>query len=134
MNRRTTSAIRLTVALLLALAWGLSLLPAAQAQAAGGNLIGRLENPAREVVDAGAGLIFALIGDRPVLSLNMVYSEDEKHAAVPQGLGREVDGDQGARCGAPCEIRRTRRRPHELGDRPTARADEGAPGRKRDLL
>src|SRR5437763_1561209 len=42
MNRRTTSAIRLSVALLLALAWGLSLLPAAQAQAAGGNLIGRV--------------------------------------------------------------------------------------------
>src|SRR3954447_10978573 len=42
MNRRTTSAIRLTVALLLALAWGLSLLPAAQAQAAGGNLLGRV--------------------------------------------------------------------------------------------
>src|SRR5436305_11126544 len=42
MNRRTTSAIRLSVALLLALAWGLSLLPAAQAQTAGGNLIGRV--------------------------------------------------------------------------------------------
>ncbi|HEY2291987.1 MAG TPA: TonB-dependent receptor [Thermoanaerobaculia bacterium] len=42
MNRRTTSAIRLTVALLLALAWGLSLPPAARAQAAGGNLIGRV--------------------------------------------------------------------------------------------
>src|SRR4051812_17129470 len=42
MNRRTTSAIRLTVALLLVLAWGLSLLPAAQAQAAGGNLLGRV--------------------------------------------------------------------------------------------
>ena len=44
MNRRTTSAIRLAVALLLALAWGLSLLPAAQAQATGGNLIGRVQD------------------------------------------------------------------------------------------
>src|SRR5947208_5020276 len=43
MNRRTTSAIRLSVALLLVLAWGLSLLPAAQAQATGGNLIGRAQ-------------------------------------------------------------------------------------------
>jgi hypothetical protein len=43
MNRRTTSAIRnLAVVALLALAWGLALLPAAQAQTAGGNLIGRV--------------------------------------------------------------------------------------------
>ncbi len=42
MNRRTTSAIRLAVAALLVLAWGLALLPAAQAQTAGGNLIGRV--------------------------------------------------------------------------------------------
>jgi len=43
MNRRTTSAIRLTVAVLLVLAWGLSLLPAAQAQTAGGSVIGRIQ-------------------------------------------------------------------------------------------
>jgi hypothetical protein len=43
MNRRTTSAIRhFAVAALLALAWGLSLLPAAHAQATGGNLIGKV--------------------------------------------------------------------------------------------
>ncbi|HEY0554323.1 MAG TPA: carboxypeptidase-like regulatory domain-containing protein, partial [Thermoanaerobaculia bacterium] len=43
MNRRTTSTIRhFAVAALLALAWGLSLLPAAHAQATGGNLIGRV--------------------------------------------------------------------------------------------
>ena len=44
MNRRTTSAIRLLVAALLVLAWGLSLPPAAQAQAAGGNLIGHVQD------------------------------------------------------------------------------------------
>jgi hypothetical protein len=43
MNRRTTSAIRLAVAALLMLAWGLALLPAAQAQTSGGNLIGRVQ-------------------------------------------------------------------------------------------
>ena len=43
MNRRTMSAIRpLAVAALLALAWGLSLLPAVHAQTAGGTLIGRV--------------------------------------------------------------------------------------------
>ena len=43
MKRRTTSAIRhFAVAALLALAWGLSLLPAAHAQATGGNLIGKV--------------------------------------------------------------------------------------------
>jgi nickel-dependent lactate racemase len=49
-------------------------------------LIGRLANPARDVVDAGARLIFDLVGHRPVLSLNMVYTEDADHQAVPQGL------------------------------------------------
>src|SRR5690349_13290234 len=44
MNRRTTSAMRLAVAALLVLAWGLALLPAAQAQTAGGNLIGRVQD------------------------------------------------------------------------------------------
>ncbi len=44
MIRRTTSAIRLMVAALLVLAWGLALLPAAQAQTAGGNLIGRVQD------------------------------------------------------------------------------------------
>ena len=45
MNRRTTSAIRqLAVAALLALAWGLSLLPAVQAQTSGGTLIGRIQD------------------------------------------------------------------------------------------
>ncbi len=44
MNRRTTSAMRFAVAALLVLAWGLALLPAAQAQTAGGNLIGRVQD------------------------------------------------------------------------------------------
>jgi outer membrane receptor protein involved in Fe transport len=45
MNRRTTSAIRnLAVVALLALAWGLSLMPAAQAQATGANIIGKVQD------------------------------------------------------------------------------------------
>lgn len=45
MNRRTTSAIRnLAVVALLALAWGLSLMPAARAQTAGANIIGRVQD------------------------------------------------------------------------------------------
>jgi len=50
------------------------------------SIIGRLHNPARDVVDEGARHIFRLIGRRPVLSLNMVYTEDEQHQAVPRGL------------------------------------------------
>jgi nickel-dependent lactate racemase len=49
-------------------------------------IIGRLDNPARQVVDAGAALIFDRIGGRPVLSLNMVCTEDDSHRAVPRGL------------------------------------------------
>ncbi|MFM7150062.1 MAG: lactate racemase domain-containing protein, partial [Gemmataceae bacterium] len=49
-------------------------------------IIGCLDNPARRVVDAGAREIFRLIGDRPILSLDMVYTEDEAHRAVPRGL------------------------------------------------
>ena len=48
-------------------------------------LIGTLDNPAREVVDAGARFIFDLVR-RPMLALNMVYTEDEHHRAVPRGL------------------------------------------------
>ena len=48
-------------------------------------LIGTLDNPARDVVDAGARFIFDLVG-RPMLALNMVYTEDEHHHAVPRGL------------------------------------------------
>jgi hypothetical protein len=45
MNRRTMSTIRgFAVAALLALAWGLSLLPAAYAQSSGGNLVGNVQD------------------------------------------------------------------------------------------
>jgi hypothetical protein len=44
MRRTTISAIRCAVAALLVLAWGLALLPAAQAQTTGGNLIGRVQD------------------------------------------------------------------------------------------
>ena len=50
MNRRTTSAIRFMVAALLVLAWGLALLPAAQAQTSGGNLIGRVQDKSGAVL------------------------------------------------------------------------------------
>jgi nickel-dependent lactate racemase len=49
-------------------------------------LIGELDNPAREVVDAGARLIVERLGSTPIVSLNMVYTEDEEHRAVPRGL------------------------------------------------
>jgi lactate racemase len=49
-------------------------------------IIGSLDNPARDIVNAGAGVIFSLLGGRPVLSLDMVYTEDEHHRAVPRGL------------------------------------------------
>jgi len=44
MRRTTISAIRCAVAALLVLAWGLALLPGAQAQTTGGNLIGRVQD------------------------------------------------------------------------------------------
>ncbi|MCB0322481.1 MAG: DUF2088 domain-containing protein [Bdellovibrionales bacterium] len=49
-------------------------------------LIGRADNPARDVVNEGSKHIFAKIGDTPVLSLNMVYTEDQNHAVLPKGL------------------------------------------------
>ena len=48
-------------------------------------LIGTIDNPARDVVDAGARFIFDLVR-RPMLGLNMVYTEDEHHRPVPRGL------------------------------------------------
>ncbi|MFL6263519.1 MAG: TonB-dependent receptor domain-containing protein [Thermoanaerobaculia bacterium] len=44
MRRTKTSAMRLAAAALLVLAWGLALLPAAQAQTTGGTLIGRVQD------------------------------------------------------------------------------------------
>jgi nickel-dependent lactate racemase len=49
-------------------------------------IIGSLDNPARDIVNAGADVIFSLLGGRPALSLDMVYTEDEQHRAVPRGL------------------------------------------------
>ncbi|MFO0842948.1 MAG: lactate racemase domain-containing protein [Gemmataceae bacterium] len=49
-------------------------------------IIGSLDNPARDIVNAGADKIFAMLGGRPILSLDMVYTEDEHHRAVPRGL------------------------------------------------
>lgn len=57
-------------------------------------IIGTLDNPAREVVNAGTQQIFAKIGGKPVVSLNMVYTEDAAHKVVPNGLftGGGFDG------------------------------------------
>ena len=49
-------------------------------------IIGCAVNAARDVVDEGTSHIFALLGDTPILSLNMVYTEDKAHNAVPRGL------------------------------------------------
>lgn len=49
-------------------------------------IIGTVDNPARDVVNAGTKEIFRLMGSTPVLSFNMVYTENEAHEAVPEGL------------------------------------------------
>jgi len=49
-------------------------------------LIGERDNPARQVVDAGAALIVEQLGSTPIVSLNMVYTEDQAHRVVPRGL------------------------------------------------
>lgn len=49
-------------------------------------IIGTVDNPARDVVNKGTKEIFNLIPNTAILSLNMVYTEDEHHHAVPEGL------------------------------------------------
>lgn len=48
-------------------------------------IIGKLDNPARDVVLEGAKHIFKLVGDTPIISLNMLFSE-EGHRVVPKGF------------------------------------------------
>ena len=57
------------------------------------DIIGKLENPARDVVTEGARHYFRCTGDTPLVSLNMLYSE-EGHRVVPKGLynGIGLDG------------------------------------------
>jgi lactate racemase len=61
-------------------------------------IIGTLDNPARDVVDYGTGMIFSLIEGTPIVTFNMVYSENERHEVVPMGLftGVGMDGFRGA--------------------------------------
>ncbi len=61
-------------------------------------IIGTLDNPAREIVNAGTKEIFKLIPKTKILSLNMVYTEDENHNAVPKGLfwGYDFEGFKSA--------------------------------------
>ena len=56
-------------------------------------IIGTVDNPARDVVNKGTKEIFKLIDGTPILSLNMVYTEDDKHNAVPEGLYHGVGFD-----------------------------------------
>ncbi|HQH26745.1 MAG TPA: lactate racemase domain-containing protein [Oligoflexia bacterium] len=49
-------------------------------------IIGTLDNPAREVVNEGAKHIFALLPKTPLFSLNMVYTEDKSHNVVANGF------------------------------------------------
>jgi lactate racemase len=49
-------------------------------------IIGMVDNAARDVVDEGAKHIFKLMGERPVVSFNMVNTEDDRHEVVPNGL------------------------------------------------
>ena len=57
------------------------------------NIMGNADNHARDMINEGARRIFDAIGDTPVLSLNMVYSEREG-SVVAKGLytGRGFDG------------------------------------------
>lgn len=61
-------------------------------------IIGTLDNAARDVVNYGAGMIFSLIKNTPVVSFDMVYSEDERHNVVPRGLftAAGLEGFRGA--------------------------------------
>ena len=65
-------------------------------------IIGTLNNPAREVVNEGAKHIFKRMGSTPVVSLDMVYTEDSAHRVEPRGLfaGTGFDGFQEALTGA----------------------------------
>ena len=54
-------------------------------------IIGTVDNPARDVVNAGTREIFKKIGSKPIVSLNMVYTEDSSHRVVPNGLFAGVD-------------------------------------------
>lgn len=61
-------------------------------------IIGTLDNAARDVVDYGTGMIFGLIDGTPIVSFDMVYSENERHEVLPMGLftGIGMDGFRGA--------------------------------------
>ena len=48
-------------------------------------IIGQVENAARDVVNEGVRQIFERLSC-PVVAFNMVYTEDEKHQIVPNGL------------------------------------------------
>ena len=54
-------------------------------------IIGTVDNPARDVVNAGTKEIFKKIGSKPIVSLNMVYTADSSHRVIPNGLFTGVD-------------------------------------------
>ena len=49
-------------------------------------IIGQVDNPARDVVDEGAKAIFTLAGERTVIGFDMVFTEGEQHRILPKGL------------------------------------------------
>jgi nickel-dependent lactate racemase len=61
-------------------------------------IIGTLNNAARDVVDFGTRMIFSLIEGTPIVSFDMVYSENERHEVIANGLftGVGYDGFRGA--------------------------------------
>jgi nickel-dependent lactate racemase len=50
------------------------------------NIIGTIDNPAREIVNTGTRAIFERIAPTPILSLNMVYTEREDGSVRANGL------------------------------------------------
>jgi nickel-dependent lactate racemase len=60
-------------------------------------IIGTIENPARDIVTAGARHYFGLLGDTPAVSFNMLYSElGERVQAKGFYVGEGLDGFTGA--------------------------------------
>lgn len=62
------------------------------------DIIGKEHTPSREIVDYGVGQLFERLGSTPVLSFDMVYTEDEHHRAQPRGVytGEGLSGFQDA--------------------------------------
>lgn len=60
-------------------------------------IIGTFDNPARDIVDKAAGMVFDYVPNTPIVSLNMVYTEGASSKVEPRGLfgGVESAGSEG---------------------------------------